>query len=112
MADPVKTCIQCGRIACLGTGPACRKEPPHSPFPPEVVERLKNHLATELHGMMKVELPTNRWRELADSVASVVADYLRSEEARERVRDAVLSNSGGSLGTVATAVISALLGEH
>ena len=61
------------------------------------------------------ELLANRDSSLVSAAVygyDAALEDLRSEEARERVRDAVLSNSGGSLGTVATAVISALLGEH
>ena len=72
-----------------------------SPFPADVVERAEAAFDVE-----SVED-----RRALHRALSVIADYLRSEEGRERVRDAVLSNSGGSLGTVATAVISALLGE-
>ena len=95
-----------------------------SPFPPEVVERAAKAIWDRdpvVRDNEDVDLPTpfgwlpeeDRADLVKDAQAalSVIADYLRSEEARERVRDAVLINSGGSLGTVATAVISALLGE-
>lgn len=88
-----------------------------SPFPPEVVERALA-AGEDAYNRSRAEDDDESSREGAWGEARfwahwhVIADYLRSEQARERVRDAVLSNSGGSLGTVATAVISALLGEN
>lgn len=88
MADPVKMCIQCGRIACLGTGPACRRGPPRSPFPPEVVERAQEAYDATFNrhaGPVFSETLAQLHTRAINAALSVIADYLRSEEARERV---------------------------
>lgn len=41
MVDQPRVCIQCGRIACLGTGQARSRKSEPLPFPPEVVKRAE-----------------------------------------------------------------------
>lgn len=89
--------------------PFCEHEWSVAPFPPEVVERaiaagikVADDCITDSEHTWHVARFNAHWH--------VIADYLRSEEARGKVRDAILENSGESVGTVSRAAIAALLG--
>ena len=78
--------------------------PPTSPFPAEVVERAEDALV-HVGGASF----------MAPVALSIIADYLRSEEARELIMQALWEElretTHGECGRAADAVIAALLGE-
>lgn len=73
-----------------------------SPFPPEVVERVR-----QAAPYIRVGYEDRT----VTAILSVIADHLRSEEAYARVHDAIPSDPYAPSGEIADAVIAALLGE-
>ena len=59
------------------THPAKSSDPPASPFPPELVERVESTLKNYWNSRGRVDVQ-------ATQVISVVAEWLRSDEVRER----------------------------
>lgn len=92
-----------------------------SPFPPEVVERaidagMKAFDDAPTDMSLSHDEQERAWRRARfNAEFSVIADYLRSEEARERAKSALFEldarGEGDGYGNQVDAVIAALLGE-
>lgn len=106
-------CDNCWGDDACGHEPDCG-DPPSSPFPPELVERVAR-ASDDARGKMALRelIPTHEEVERAGAVAalSAFAEWLRSDGMRGRIELALCNhwNADGAIGEQVDAVLAAVL---